>query len=110
MSAKRLERTERRIAANSPPAAPPRRRRTGSIWAAGLLLVAMTAAVYLPATQCGYIWDDDQYVHENQVLRSADGLRRIWFDIGATWQYYPMVYTTYWLEYRLWKFNPDLPT
>jgi hypothetical protein len=70
------------------------------------LLVVMTVIVYLPAMCGGFIWDDDDYVQNNQVLRSADGLHRIWFQIGATSQYYPMVYTTYWLEYQFWKLNP----
>jgi tetratricopeptide (TPR) repeat protein len=81
-------------------------RHPGRAWAAGLLLVAMTAVVYVPATQCGFIWDDDSYVVDNQTLREPDGLRRIWFQIGATTQYYPLVYTTYWMEYRLWELDP----
>ena len=81
-------------------------RHRGFPFAAGLLLVGMTLAAYLPATQCGFIWDDDAYVQNNQTLRSADGLRRIWFRIGSTPQYYPLVYTTYWLEYRFWGLSP----
>ncbi len=81
-------------------------RRLGLAWAAGLLLVAMTVVAYLPATQCGFIWDDDSYVVDNQTLREPDGLRQIWLQIGATTQYYPLVYTTYWMEYRLWGLDP----
>ncbi|MHC4063223.1 MAG: tetratricopeptide repeat protein [Planctomycetota bacterium] len=73
--------------------------------AAGLLVV-MTLAAYLPASRCGYVWDDDDYVKNNQLLRSLDGLRQIWFEIGATPQYYPLVHTSYWIEYRFWKLNP----
>ena len=35
-------------------------------------------------------------------LRSLDGLRRIWFQPRATQQYYPLLYTSYWLQQRLW--------
>jgi len=80
-------------------------RRSGLAWTAGLLLASMTVVAYLPVTECGYIWDDDSYVQDNQTLRSMDGLRQIWFEIGATKQYYPMVHTSYWLEYRLWQLN-----
>lgn len=73
---------------------------------AALLLVAATAAAYAPVVECGYVWDDDRHVTENATLRSFAGLRRIWFSIGATPQYYPMVHTSFWLEHRLWGLDP----
>lgn len=73
---------------------------------AAALLVVMTVGAYLPAVRAGFIWDDNDYVYDNQTLRSVDGLRQIWFKIKATPQYYPMVHTSYWLEYRFWKLNP----
>ena len=33
-------------------------------------------------------------------------LRSIWLMIGTTPQYYPMTYTTFWIEYHLWGLNP----
>ncbi len=69
-------------------------------------LAAAVAAAYAPAVACGFIWDDDSYLTANPVLRSLDGLRRIWLEPGATPQYYPMVHTSYWLEFRLWGFAP----
>lgn len=78
----------------------------GQIVAASVLLLTITVAVYLPAISAGFIWDDDDYVQNNKLLRSAEGLRRIWFDIGATPQYYPLVHTCYWIEYHLWGLNP----
>ncbi len=73
----------------------------------GWALVIVAFIVYIPAMQGGYIWDDDDYVLKNQTLLSLDGLRQIWFQIGATPQYYPMVHSTYWLEYRLWGLIPS---
>ena len=64
------------------------------------LLVALTLVAYGPTLAAGFIWDDDDYVTENPTLRTADGLRQIWLDYGATPQYYPMVHTSYWLEGR----------
>ena len=92
-----------KIVSATPPSAlaPPSRIRT-----LGLLLVIITLAAYLPALRCGYIWDDDRYVLDNQTLRSPNGLQRIWCELRATPQYYPLVFTTYWLEHRLWGFNP----
>lgn len=73
---------------------------------AGFGLVILVVIFYLPATRCGYIWDDDTYVRDNPALRSPGGLRQIWFDLSASPQYYPLVYSSYWLEYRLWGAAP----
>jgi tetratricopeptide (TPR) repeat protein len=72
--------------------------------AAGLLL--LTAVAYLPATGGDFVWDDDDYVTNNELLRTPDGLRRIWFDPEASPQYYPLVFTTFWAECRLWGLHP----
>ncbi len=74
-------------------------------WAIAVLF-GLVLLAYLPATQATYIWDDDQYVTENVQLRSADGLWKIWFEPGATPQYYPLVFSTFWVEYHLWGLHP----
>ena len=72
----------------------------------GLALLAITVAAYWPAMQSGgFVWDDDDYVTENRALHSLRGLRHIWSSPGAVPQYYPLVHTTFWLEYRLWGLN-----
>jgi protein O-mannosyl-transferase len=73
-------------------------------WAGVLVLMALIA--YAHAIGCGFIWDDDYYVEANETLRSFDGLRRIWCEPGAVPQYYPLVHTTFWVEYRLWGLHP----
>ena len=73
--------------------------------AAGLLIVAVLI-VYIPAIRGQYIWDDDYYVTNNRTLTNLAGLGRIWFEIGATIQYYPMVFTTFWMEFHLWELVP----
>ncbi len=73
---------------------------------AAVLLAALTLAAYWPATGNGWIWDDDSYVQENPHLRSLRGLAEIWLRPGAVPQYYPLVHTSYWLEYRLWGTEP----
>jgi tetratricopeptide (TPR) repeat protein len=77
----------------------PRRITRDSILA-GLLFVISLAA-YFPALHGGFLWDDDAHV-TRAALRSLDGLRRIWFEIGATQQYYPLLHTAFWVEHRLW--------
>ena len=69
-------------------------------------LAALVLAMYVPALSADFIWDDDENVVTNQTLRSLDGLRQMWFVPGATQQYYPLMYTSYWLEYHLWGLDP----
>jgi len=47
------------------------------------------------------VWDDDAHITEAQ-LRSLAGLGRIWWDLGATQQYYPVLHSAFWIEHRLW--------
>jgi Tfp pilus assembly protein PilF len=65
-------------------------------------LIMLTAVAYFPALGSGYIWDDDFYVTNNRNLHSVDGLRSIWFEPRSLPQYYPLVHSTFWLEYQLW--------
>jgi tetratricopeptide (TPR) repeat protein len=81
----------------------------GDGWSTALraaALAALVLAAYWPIFHAGYIWDDDSYVTGNAALRSLDGLRRIWFQIGAVPQYYPLVFSTFWVEYHLWGLAP----
>ncbi|WP_319526496.1 tetratricopeptide repeat protein [uncultured Desulfosarcina sp.] len=77
--------------------------KTGLLVAA---IVLLTLIAYLPAIQSGYIWDDDDYVTENQTLWSSGGLAQIWMSPKSTPQYYPLVHSSFWLEYQLWELNP----
>ena len=72
----------------------------------GALLVCATVVTYIPAMRSGFIWDDNWYVTSNPELRTAAGLGDIWLKIGAVPQYYPLVHTTFWIEYHLWELNP----
>jgi tetratricopeptide (TPR) repeat protein len=72
----------------------------------GAFLAMVTLAAYLPVMRAGYVWDDGLYVRENPMLRSVDGLRQIWFEPRRSPQYYPLVFTSFWLESRLWGIAP----
>lgn len=67
----------------------------------GAALLVATLAAYYPAWHGGILWDDDHHVTSVE-LRPLDGLRRIWFEFGATEQYYPLVHSAFWLQHRLW--------
>jgi tetratricopeptide (TPR) repeat protein len=47
------------------------------------------------------VWDDNAHI-TSPALQSLAGLRRIWFDLGATQQYYPVTHTAFWVMHRLW--------
>src|SRR5438270_2400515 len=68
------------------------------IWA---LLFCATLLAYLPALRGGLLWDDSMHVTRAD-LQSWHGLWRIWFDLGATQQYYPLLHSAFWLEHRIW--------
>jgi hypothetical protein len=71
-----------------------------------LLLAALTLLAYQRVWQSGFIWDDNLYVTLNTTLRDLAGLWRIWFEPTARHKYYPLVHTSFWLEYQLWQLNP----
>jgi len=84
--------------------------RTHPTWKHSLLflvfLLLVTSLAYLPGLDNQFIWDDDDYVTENRNLRTLNGLIAIWFTPHAIPQYYPVVHTTFWLEYQLWGTRP----
>jgi tetratricopeptide (TPR) repeat protein len=68
---------------------------------AAAALVAVAVLAYWPALSGGFLWDDDAHVTRPD-LRSLAGLGRIWSEVHATQQYYPVLHSLFWLEYRLW--------
>ncbi len=69
-----------------------------------LVAVVLVAAVFLayqPCWHAGFIWDDNAHV-TRPALRSWHGLYRIWSDVAATTQYYPLLHSVFWLEHILW--------
>jgi tetratricopeptide (TPR) repeat protein len=64
------------------------------------LLVA-TFAVYQPVWHAGFIWDDDELLTDNPVIKKAGGWYLPWFT-ASTLDYYPMTFTVWWLEWHLW--------
>ena len=74
----------------------------------GLALAALAAVAFFPALEAGFVWDDSIFTEEPAVQR-ASGLRDIWFSPGAVRgeaHYWPLTYTTFWLEHRLWGLAP----
>ncbi len=74
----------------------------GAVFA--LILIA-TFAAYFPALTGEFLWDDAGHV-TSPSLQSWSGLARIWFEVGVTQQYYPLLHTAFWIEHRLWGDAP----
>ncbi len=79
---------------------------SGRPWTIPLILFTAILAAYVPALMGGFVWDDDSYLTANPTLDAADGLRRIWADPSASPQYYPLVFTTFWVERRIFGEHP----
>jgi tetratricopeptide (TPR) repeat protein len=72
----------------------------GTLWRSALLFLA-TLFSHWQAIGGGFIWDDDAHV-TREWLRSLQGLWSIWFKLGATQQYYPLVHSAFWFEHAIW--------
>ena len=64
------------------------------------LLLAVLLAAYYPAWHGGPLWDDDAHL-TREALRSGAGLWRIWFEPGATQQYYPLTHSAFWILHKV---------
>lgn len=104
--------------ATTPPAASDTPRLSGpaspfsaTLWRRGaaVLLVIISITAYLPALQGGFIWDDWEFIVQNRAVQRFDGLSDIWFAPGVDSpedHYWPITYSTFWLEARLFGDNP----
>ena len=75
---------------------------------AALALAVLVAVSYFPALQGGFVWDDVIFAEE-PVIHSPGALRSIWFapaEIKNEGHYWPLVYSSFWLEHRLWGLQP----
>ncbi len=82
-------------------ASAPSRAGLGSPGAWFAAVLAATLVAYGPALTGDFLWDDAGHVTRPD-LRSWAGLLRIWFEVGATQQYYPLLHSAFWVEHRIW--------
>lgn len=72
----------------------------------GVVLFMITLIAYLPSFKADFIWDDnDIYITQNRLIQAPDGLYRIWFTRESV-DYYPMVHTAWWVQWRLFGAHP----
>ncbi len=79
-----------------------------------LVLGVLIAVVYFPAALAGFVWDDS-IMRELRAVSTWGGIWDLWFDPvnayleGGTRKeghYWPLLYTTFWIEHKLWGFSP----
>lgn len=66
-----------------------------------VFVFAMVFVCYWPALTGGVLWDDPAHITRID-LRSWSGLWRIWSDLHSTQQYYPVLFSAFWVEHRIW--------
>ena len=74
----------------------------GRAWIFAVLLATVTILAYRPVWHGGFLWDDDDYIINNELLTAADGWQRIWFSLDSPSQYFPLTYSTFRIEHALW--------
>jgi Flp pilus assembly protein TadD len=70
-----------------------------------VVLAAVTLLAYRPAWHGGFLWDDDAYIINNELLTAPNGWQRIWFSLDSPSQYFPLTYSTFRIEHALWGLN-----
>ena len=72
-------------------------------------LLVFVFIVYLPAILWGgFVWDDIHHIPGESAISDWGGIIRIWFQPTevAEPHYRPLTYTSFWLEHKLWGYNP----
>ncbi len=70
-------------------------------WLGPCLIMLACVISYEPALKGDGLWDDPAHLTAPE-LRTLTGLTRIWTDLKATQQYYPVLHTAFWLEHKIW--------
>src|SRR5262249_25858502 len=70
-----------------------------------LSIVAVAVLVYGYSLRGGFLLDDDVLLTDNELVKSPDGLYRIWLTSEPV-DYWPVTNTSFWIEWRLWGENP----
>jgi tetratricopeptide (TPR) repeat protein len=70
-------------------------------WLGPCAILLASLVCYWPALDGEVLWDDPAHLTAPE-LRTVDGLTRIWTDLRATQQYYPVLHTAFWLEHKIW--------
>ena len=73
-----------------------------------IVLIALAVGCMLPAINAGFVWDDI-YLTRSKTVPELAGLVDIWLSPRSHLpeiHYWPVTYSSFWLEYRFWGFWP----
>lgn len=81
-------------------------------WSLAVLAV-LVGISYFPAIRLGFVWDD-VVITTLPAVREWSGIWDLWFAPGSAYRhgligedhYWPLLYTTFWIEHKLWGFTP----
>ena len=72
-----------------------------------LLIFILTLLTFMPSLKNGFVWDDTQYIIENQRIRSLDytalGVMLTTFHVG---NWHPLTWVSHATDYSLWGLKP----
>jgi tetratricopeptide (TPR) repeat protein len=69
-----------------------------------VLVIIATWIAYRPSLSHYFLWDDDRHVTSPDML-DLESLGRMWWDLGSTQQYYPLLHSTFWLEHKVFGYD-----
>ncbi len=78
-----------------------------------LILAFLVVTSYLPVLWGEFVWDDF-LLTKLKAVSNWSGIWQIWFDPATAYlqrdavegHYWPLLYTTFWIEQKLWGFHP----
>jgi protein O-mannosyl-transferase len=73
--------------------------RQGVLAALAIAIAGAAVVAHAPALLGGFVFDDHELVESSALLRGP--LWRIWFSTAPS-DYWPLTYTSFWAEWRLW--------
>lgn len=75
-------------------------------WIGAIAIVLGMFVLYQPAIHGQFIWDDIDNISQSPNMHDLAGLGRIIFTVDSTLQYYPLTFSTFWLQFRFFNTNP----
>jgi tetratricopeptide (TPR) repeat protein len=75
-------------------------KRPWALFAGVALLFAAAFITFWPAIHGNFIWDDQINIDRNPLIRSDGGLLGIWTAGPGAYDYYPLTWTAWWLQWR----------